>query len=284
MRAAVLRLAMLIVSICLAGCGTTREKLATEQLLMSDAVDRAVAHIDFSPLAGETVFLDTQYVRTLKTQGVVNADYIISSLRQQMVLAGCLLQDDRERADFVAEARVGTLGTDSNEVNFGVPASNSLSTAASIVGASAPIPALPEVSLARKTFDLAATKVAVFAYHRESKSPVWQSGLSVAKSRAQSNWILGAGPFQRGAIYDGTVFAGQKLPAFGMSSHDVESLEQAYRSPSVMSAELQSKVMNNLFAKEDDPAVRTAQKEERTDDTNPSDKPADAENSPPPAE
>ncbi|MEZ6118466.1 MAG: DUF6655 family protein [Pirellulaceae bacterium] len=134
MRAAVSRLVILLFSLCLAGCGTTREKLATEQLLMSDAVDRAVAHIDFSPLAGETVFLDTQYVRTLKTQGVVNADYIISSLRQQMVLAGCLLQDDRDRADFVAEARVGTLGTDSNEVNFGVPASNSLSTAASIVG------------------------------------------------------------------------------------------------------------------------------------------------------
>src|SRR5690606_5395103 len=38
-----------------AGCGTTRDKLATEQLLLSDAVDRAVARIDFSPLKGEKV-------------------------------------------------------------------------------------------------------------------------------------------------------------------------------------------------------------------------------------
>ena len=166
------------------GCGTTREKLATEQMLLSDAVDRAVARIDFSPMTGEKVFLDTTYLRQIKGTAFVNADYIISSLRQQMVLAGCLLQDNREDAEYIAEARVGVLGTDAHDVNYGVPGSNGLSAAASLVGSAAPLPSLPDISFARKTDDSAASKIAVFAYHRETREPVWQSGLSVARSRA----------------------------------------------------------------------------------------------------
>jgi hypothetical protein len=51
----------------------------------------------------------------------------------------------------------------------------------------------------------------VFAYHRETGTPVWQSGLVHQESSANDVWILGAGPFQRGTIYDGTEFAGKAL-------------------------------------------------------------------------
>jgi hypothetical protein len=221
----------------LAGCGTTREKLATDQLLLSDAVDRAVAHIDFSPLANEKVYLDTRFIQFVDT-GVVNMNYVISALRQQMVVAGCLLQDTANEADYVVEARIGTLGRDGHDINYGVPPSNALNAAASLVNGAPPLPALPEVSLARKTKDLAAAKVAVFAYHRESKRPVWQSGTSIAKSAAQGRWFLGAGPFQSGAIYDeGTHFAGtnekggaQLLPT-----------DYVYRSASVWDPELRAR-------------------------------------------
>ncbi|MCA9246652.1 MAG: hypothetical protein KDA42_06035, partial [Planctomycetales bacterium] len=59
---------------CLAtvsGCGTTRQNSATEQLLLSDAVDRSVARIDFAPLTGKKVYLDTQYVQPVKQGGFV---------------------------------------------------------------------------------------------------------------------------------------------------------------------------------------------------------------------
>jgi hypothetical protein len=52
----------------------------------------------------------------------------------------------------------------------------------------------------------------VFAYDRDSRTPVWQSGTSVAISDAKNVWVLGAGPFQRGTIYNGTRFAGSRLP------------------------------------------------------------------------
>jgi hypothetical protein len=40
---------------------------------------------------------------------------------------------------------------------------------------------------------------------------VWQSGNRKVASRAKDSWLLGTGPFQRGEIYEGTAFAGEKL-------------------------------------------------------------------------
>jgi hypothetical protein len=228
-----------------AGCGTTRDKLATEQLLLSDAVDRAVARIDFSPLAAEKVYLDTTYLNEVKGTAFVNADYIISSLRQQMASAGCLLQEKREDARYIAEARVGVLGSDAHDVNYGVPGSNGLTAAASLVAGTAPLPSLPEISFARKTDDSAATKLAVFAYDRVSREPVWQSGLSVARSRAQARWLLGAGPFQSGSIYNGTQFAGRKLgttPLQGIPKEQLSTDDQQYRNFAVYDDQLRAKL------------------------------------------
>lgn len=233
---------------CAGGCGTTREKLATEQLLMSDAVDRAVASIDFRPLRGEKIYLDTTYVRQIKGTAFVNADYIISSLRQQMVLAGCLLQENREEADFIAEARVGVLGTDAHDVNYGLPGSQGISAAASLVAGGTPLPSFPEVSFARKTDDTAASKIAVFAYHRETREPIWQSGVAVARSSARANWILGAGPFQSGSIYTGTEFADtlRPSPLTGNPQEELTDSDNIYRNPAVWSPELQVKAARRL--------------------------------------
>lgn len=128
-----------------------------------------------------------------------------------MVAADCRLQDVDEDADFIVEARVGTLGTNGHEIVYGVPANNSLSSAASLVPNAPSIPSIPELALAKKDAQLGAAKIAVFAYERESRRPVWQSGTSKAKSTAQDFWIFGAGPFQRGSVYEGTQFAGSRI-------------------------------------------------------------------------
>ena len=51
---------------------------------MSNAVDLTVGDLDFSDIAGEKVFLDAKYVTAVKGFGFVNANYIISALRQQL--------------------------------------------------------------------------------------------------------------------------------------------------------------------------------------------------------
>jgi hypothetical protein len=215
-------LGLVLLSLLFSGCGTTKSKLATEQLIISDAVDRAVARIDFRPLSYKKVYLDTQYLKSVKGMGFVNADYIISSLRQQMTAAYCLLEDKKEDADIVVEARVGALGADSHDVTYGIPASNSLSSAASLVPNAPTIPTIPEISLARKSDEIGAAKIVVFAYHRDSRQPAWQSGISQSKSTAKDTWFFGAGPFQSGTIRGGTKLAGERIPIplIGQEKHD----------------------------------------------------------------
>lgn len=209
------------------GCGTTKSQLAKEQMLMSDAVDQAVGQIDFRTLSGEKVYFDSKYIQNIKGVGFVNSEYIISSLRQQMMAADCRLQDEPTEADFVVEARVGTLGTNGHEIVYGVPASNSLSTAASLVPNAPNIPTIPEISFARKDAQLGAAKIAVFAYERQSKRPVWQSGTSRASSKALDVWLLGAGPFQSGSVYEGPQFAGTRF-RLQDSDHEARPLAGSY--------------------------------------------------------
>ncbi len=195
----------------LSGCGTTSAKLATEQLLQSDAVDTAVADIDFTELAGQRCFLDTQYVEDFEGVGFVNSNYIISAIRQEMTAEGLLLQDTKEDSDIIVEPRVGTLGSDDHDILYGIPASNALSAASSAIPNSPALPAIPEIAFMKRDNLMSAAKISVFAYHQETRQPVWQSGTSIARSDSRDTWVLGAGPFTRGTIHNGWRFAGSRV-------------------------------------------------------------------------
>jgi hypothetical protein len=212
------------VSLCallaaIVGCGTTKRsdtaRTATEQMLLSDAVDRSISRIDFGLLAGKEVYLDSTYLAS-----AVDKDYIISTLRQHMLACGCILRDKKEDAQLVVEARAGAVGTDRHDLLFGTPA-----TSVSL-GALSPIPGLPnqfpEIALAKRTDQMGVAKIAVFAYERATGVPVWQSGTDAVASRARDLWVFGTGPFQRGNIYDGPKFAGEELnvPLIGRKKGD----------------------------------------------------------------
>ncbi|TWT50696.1 hypothetical protein Pla22_34390 [Rubripirellula amarantea] len=193
------------------GCGTTREYNATSQLVMSDAVDRSIAAIDFRPLSGRKVYLDTSYMRQIKGESFVNADYTTSAMRQQIAAAGCLLQDSSNDAELIIEARIGTLGTDDHRVTFGIPENKSLGSVISLVPGAPAVPTIPEIAFARREAREAAAKVAAFAYDRETREPVWQSGVKPANATAKDTWVLGVGPFQGGSIRERTKLAGGAL-------------------------------------------------------------------------
>jgi len=208
--------ALLLAAIAMtgSGCGTMKSNTATEQLLYSSAVDAAVAKIDFTPLRGELVYFDTQYIKTPPNAGgsIVGADYVISSLRQQMAAAGVLLVPKLEDADYVVEGRLGTLGLDSNEVVYGLPANslNAAATAAANLAGVSAAPNIPEMSFGRRNAQSGAAKIGVFAYDRVTREAVWQSGISIARATARDMWLMGVGPYQKGTIYNGkTKFAGE---------------------------------------------------------------------------
>ena len=178
---------------------------------MSDAVDRSVSQIDFRPLSGQKVYLDTSYLRHVKGESFVNSEYVTSALRQQIVASGCLIQDTLADADVVIEARLGTLGLDDHRVTFGLPENNAISSAVSLIPNAPSIPAIPEVALARRDAQEAAAKVAAFAYNRHTRQPIWQSGVNYSLATARDTWVLGVGPFQGGSIRDDTKLAGSKI-------------------------------------------------------------------------
>jgi hypothetical protein len=161
-----------------------------------------VQQINFRRLRGRDVYLDDSFLT-----GIVDQDYLVSSLRQHLLASGCILKDNREDATYVVEARAGAVGTDRHDLLYGVPATT--------IPTFMPIPgmptSIPEIPLVKRTDQIGVAKLAVFAYHRESGLPYWQSGLRSETSKAKDIWILGAGPFQKGTIYEGFVFAGEEI-------------------------------------------------------------------------
>jgi hypothetical protein len=186
---------------------TDTQRTATEQMVLSDAVDKAVSRLDFRVLAGKSVYFDPQYL-----DGTVDRGYLISTLRQHLLASGCILQEDRAKATYVVEARSGGVGTDRHSVLLGVP---QMTVPSVLPGQPTQI---PEIPFARKTDQNGVVKVAVFAYNRQTGQPVWQSGTVTALSSSRDIWLFGAGPFQNGTIRQGTEFAGTPLPVLPLPS------------------------------------------------------------------
>jgi hypothetical protein len=187
---------LLVLLAGLSGCGTTRvtdtSRTATEQLLISQAVDEAVSDIDFRVLDGKKVFFDPQFI-----DKSVDGGYVVSSLRQQLLAHGALLQEDRAKATVVVEARAGSVGTDRQDVLIGVP---QMTLPAVYPGVPSMI---PEIPFAKKTNQRGVAKIAVFAYNRLTGRPVWQSGTVLTDADSRDTWVLGAGPFRRGSLGEG---------------------------------------------------------------------------------
>jgi hypothetical protein len=206
MRVSFLSATLLVWAMC-PGCGTTKwtdtARTATEQLLITDSVDRAVSRLDLRALAGKKVFVDDAPVK----QATDNA-YLTSAIRQHVLASGAILKDKRDDAEYILEVRAGAIGTDRHDLLFGIPATN-LPTIG-VVGAAVPAQ-IPEIALAKKTDQRGVAKISLFAYNRETGRPVWQSGAVPEESTTKALWLLGAGPFQRGTIHRGTTFAGAKL-------------------------------------------------------------------------
>ena len=178
------------------GCGINKSRLATEQLVVSDAVDKTVAAIDFSPLSGRKVFFDTQYLDGVNLGPNGNIKYVISSLRQQMLAYDCRLQEKAETADYVVEGRVGVLSNDGHEVTYGIPGSAAAASASVLLSSPLTMSALPELSLGRRNHQAGTAKIGVFAYDRVTREPVWQSGIKKGSSESRDAWVLGLGPYQ----------------------------------------------------------------------------------------
>jgi hypothetical protein len=200
------RLLLAALTLMEAGCGTVKTtgtvRSATEQLLLTNAWDSALQKVDFRPLTGVPVYLDTTNINTSIDQG-----WIVSSLRQAMLQQGVLLRAKPEQAQWIVEPRVGAYGTNDYSLLIGIPQTT---VPATLTGF--PQGTIPEIPLAKRSEQQAIAKLALFAYDRASGQIVWNSGTMLETSRAKDVYVAGVGPIQSGTIRGGTQFVGIKLP------------------------------------------------------------------------
>jgi hypothetical protein len=188
-----------------AGCGTTRStdttRTGTEQLLLTNAWDKALMRVDFRPLTGVPVFLDTANVTA------VDQGWVVSSLREAMLTQGVLIREKREQAQFVVEARVGAYGTDGDSFLVGISQTTIPATLTGI-----PTGTIPELPIVKRSRQTAVAKLALFAYDRASGRLVWSSGTMLDQADTKNVFVGGFGPIKSGSIQDGTEVVGIKIP------------------------------------------------------------------------
>jgi hypothetical protein len=206
-------LPLLVAAAVLAGCGTIKTsgttRTGTEQVLLTNAWDQALGKVDFRPLAGVPVYLDTTNVTA------VDQGWVVSSLRQAMLGQGVLLRPKLEQAQWVVEARVGAYGTDASNWLVGISQTTVPQT---ITGM--PSGTIPELPLIKKSNQYGVAKLALFGYDRASGQIVWNSGTMLAVSTAKDIHFLGVGPIRSGTIRGDTKHAGMRLPIVSESSSD----------------------------------------------------------------
>jgi hypothetical protein len=189
------------------GCGTTKwsdtSRTATEQLLISSAIDHAVHQVDFSPLCNCKCFIKTDAISQ-----ATDHDYMAMTIRQQAAAAGAILSAKEDEADFIVEVRSGGVGTDRDEFLVGVPALNM----PAIPGTMWSGAVVPEIPFIKRTRQKGVAKVALFAYNRHTGKPVWSSGNHCGDSIAKNIWFGGLGPITKGTLVKEATFAGNPIP------------------------------------------------------------------------
>jgi len=183
----VLLFSLFVSAIAISGCTSTNSsntaRTATEQLLISNAVDDSLSNIDFGAFAGHDVFLEEKYIES------VDKNYIVASIRHRLMMQGVRVVDKKEGSEICLELRSGGVGTDSTDMFLGVPE-------ISLPG----LVTLPEVRFITKESQEAAAKLGIVAYHTETGKILGEGGVSLAQSDRNNWFVFGVGPYQNGSL------------------------------------------------------------------------------------
>jgi hypothetical protein len=175
-------IASILVALICDGCASTTltkpAESATEQLVFSTAVDRALGSVDFGFLAGRKVYLDTTDI-----QDAYHYQYAIGDIRDALSRAGALLATNRANSDVIIEARAGALSDDNSSTLIGIP------------GTPAAVPlavafSLPEIALYKSEDQRGYAKLALFAYANKSRQHIFSTGPLDGKSYDYYHEIL----------------------------------------------------------------------------------------------
>ena len=173
----------------LSGCTTVHvgepSETATEQLLITAAIDDAVAKMNVSLDAGTRIFVDTSYFDgTGRETMVLFPKYAMAAVRDRLLRAGALLTEDRTAADVIVELRTGGQSIDHNSLFIGIPQ------------VSIPLPptfypvTTPELALFKRDRQTGVAKLAITAYHQGTGAFASSSGPTFGSSNHTETTVL----------------------------------------------------------------------------------------------
>ena len=173
--------------VSLTGCTSTNSsntaRTATEQMLVSNAVDQSLSKVDFQAFGGRKVFVEEKYL------DCTDKNYVVSSVRHRVLMQGGQIASKPEEADLILEVRSGAVGTNSSNSFLGIPQIQ--------------IPgmfATPEIKLINRVNQSGTAKIGLVAYDAKTHQVLGDGGMSLAKS-ADNNWyVFGIGPWQNGSV------------------------------------------------------------------------------------
>lgn len=170
------------------GCSSTRSsntaRTATEQVLLSTAIDRSLSNVSFEQLRSQKVFIDDKYLDS------VDKGYLMGTLRHRSLAAGAVLASSAADADIVIEARSGGIGTDTEESFIGIPS----------VGVPGMAISIPDIKLVQRNTQLGTAKIGLIAYDPKTGAAVGLGGQSTALTKNDDMYVFGVGPIRSGEV------------------------------------------------------------------------------------
>jgi hypothetical protein len=144
--------AMLALGACTSTRETSPERSATEQLLISTAVDRAVERMDLEIPQGTKVFLEAGQLEGS------DGKYATGAMKDRLLRDGANLVGSRGNADAVVELRAGALSVDDKQALVGI---GSFDVPVPLAGEAAKI---PEIALYKEKQRVGVAKIAAIGY------------------------------------------------------------------------------------------------------------------------
>lgn len=198
------------------GCATVRvtdpTHSATEQFLLTGALQQAIQQLSMDGLRDQLVYLDSSYLfpplqasmeRELLLQPALEHAFLLGELRAKLLREGVRLTPTREGATVIVEVRSGGVGIDRYEFLLGLPAAtlgSAASSAASSTASVATASATPELAILKTTKQRGFASVAIVAYRAKTGELVAQSGPFIGRTLREDYWIFGTGPRTVGNI------------------------------------------------------------------------------------
>lgn len=168
---------------CTSASTSNTARSATEQMLVSNAVDQSLSKVDFQAFAHRKIFVEDKYL------DCVDKNYVLSSVRHHVLMQGGQIASKVDEADVILEVRSGAIGTNSSNSFLGIPA-------ITIPG----MFSVPEIKLVNRVSQVGMAKIGLVAYDAKSHGVLGDGGMSLAKSDENNWYVFGVGPWQYGTV------------------------------------------------------------------------------------